>query len=121
MRSEWLTHQGRPIFFCNFAHLSVEALQAEITAVDALICQQPANSMTVLTDVRGLIGSPQVVNLFKNSTSRTKPYIRRSAVVGIGFSGPKKVLFDLVMRFSGQSVVIFEDMEQAKDWLVEEK
>jgi hypothetical protein len=118
MRSEWLTYQGHRLFFCNYAQLTLENLKVEMAAVDAFIGQQPEGSVLILTDVRGLVGSPQVLDLFKQSTSHTKKYIRRSAVVGIGFSGPKKVLFDMVMRFSGQNVVVFEDPEKAKDWLV---
>ncbi len=119
MLSEWIAYKGHRLFICHYANLSLEALQAEIKLVDAALAQQPPASVLILTDVRGLVGSPQVVDMFKQSTARTKPYIRRSAVVGIGFSGPKKVLFDLVMRFSGQKAVVFEDELKAKDWLVE--
>ena len=118
MRSEWLTYKSQKIFFCNYANLDVAALQVEMDAVDALIAQQPPTSVLIMTDVRGLIGSPQVLGMFKKSTAHTKNYIRRSAVVGIGFSGPKKVLFDMVMRFSGQKAVVFEDLDKAKDWLL---
>ena len=119
MRSAWLTHKNHRYFHCNYSHLDLEQLKAEIGAVDAHIAQQPAGSVLILTDVRGLSGSPQVVDLFKKSTVRTKPYIRKSCVIGIALTGPKKVLFDLVMKFSGQSVTIFEDAERAKDWLVQ--
>jgi len=98
--------------------LEIEKLQVEMDEVDAFIGQQPAASVSMLTDVRGLHGSPRVADMFKKSASHTKKHLRKSAVVGIGFSGPKKVLFDVVMRFSGAAVEIFDDIEKAKDWLI---
>lgn len=121
MQSEWQTHQGKRVFYCNYTHLGIEDLQIEMDAVDALLIQEPTNSVLILTDVRGMIGTPQIVNMFKKSASVTKGHIRRSALIGIGFTGPKKVLFDIVIRFSGQDVTLFDDIEKAKDWLVSEK
>jgi hypothetical protein len=118
MRSEWQTYKGKRIFFCNYASLDLGALQVEMNEVDDFIGKQPASSVLILTDVRGLVGSPKVVELFTKSSGHTKKFIRRSAVVGIGFSGPKKVLFDIVMRSSGADVTVFDDMEKARDWLV---
>jgi hypothetical protein len=118
MRSAWLTHKGHKYFYCNYSYLTVAVLESEMREVDEYIGGQPENSVVILTDVRGLVGTPQVFNMFRQSTIHTKKYICRSAVLGIGFSGPKKVLFDLVMRISGQNVVVFDDEEAAKDWLV---
>ena len=119
MHSEWMTHKGQKYFFCNYAHLTDMALlKAEMDAVDEFIGRQPEQSMLILTDVRGLIGTPQVVNLFTKSATHTKKYVRKSAIIGIGFTGPRKVLFDFVLRASGQKVTVFEDLEKAKDWLV---
>jgi hypothetical protein len=61
-----------------------------------------------------------VVGLFIKSATHTKKYLRKSSVIGIGFTGQRKALFDAVMRVSGANVTVFEDIEQAKDWLVAE-
>ncbi|MCJ7432657.1 MAG: hypothetical protein MUO77_04140 [Anaerolineales bacterium] len=119
MRSEWQTHKGRQFFFCNYANLEIEDLQVEMNAVDAFTGQQPEASVLMLTDVRGLPATRQVVGMFIKSASYTRKYLRKSAVIGIGFSGQKKVLFDAVMRISGANVMVFEDIENAKDWLME--
>jgi hypothetical protein len=120
MISEWQEYRGKRFFYCNYSNLNLEQLKTEMDAVDALIAQQPEASVLILTNVNGVTGSPQVVDLFKKSTVHTKKYIRRSVVIGIGLTGPKKTLFDLVMRFSGQNVVIMEDFDKARDWLVKE-
>ena len=118
MRSEWQMYKEKQIFYCDYTRIGVEELQAEMDEVDAFIGKQPEASVLMLTDVQGLIGSPKVVEMFKKSSAHTKKYLSRSAVIGIGFSGPKKILFDLVMRVSGANVNLFDDAQKAKDWLV---
>jgi hypothetical protein len=119
MRSGWQTHKDMQFFFCNYANLDTGALRVEIGEVDAFTGQQPEASVLMLTDVRGLSPTRQIVAMFIKSASYTKKYLRKSAVIGIGFSGQRKVLFDAVMRVSGANVMIFDDIEKAKDWLVE--
>jgi hypothetical protein len=119
MRSEWQNHKGKPFFYCNYANLEVDQLQAEMEAVRDFITQQPANSVSILADVRGLSASRQIVGHFLKSLPRTKKHLYKSAVIGIGLSGQKKVLFDAVMRITGAEMQVFEDIEKAKDWLAE--
>jgi len=117
MQSEWITHKGKRIFYSNLSgfHTDVTALGAEIDESDTVICQQPENSILVLVDVRGSVGSTEVVQLFKDSSIRTKKYVRKTAVIGI--SGFRKVLLDAITRFSGRNATTFDDLDAAKDWL----
>lgn len=119
MRSEWQTYKGQQFFYCNYADLEIEQLQAEMNEVDPYLMQQPAGSVLILTDVRGIAPTRQIVGAFIKSVPRTKKYLRKSVVIGIGFSGQRKVLFDAVMRITRGDVVVFDDVETAKDWLVE--
>jgi hypothetical protein len=119
MRSGWQVHKGRQFFFCNYANLDPKVLQVEMDEVDAFTGQQPEASVLMLTDVRGLFPTRQIVGMFIKSASYTKKYLRKSAVIGIGFSGQRKVLFDAVMRVTGANVMVFDDIEKAKDWLME--
>jgi hypothetical protein len=117
MRSEWQTHKGRQFFYCNYSGLGIGPLQAEMDEVDVFIAQQPAGSVLILTDMRGVSPSRQIVAAFIKSVPHTKKYLHKSAVIGIG-SGNRKVLFDAVMRITGGDVMAFDDVEEAKDWLV---
>lgn len=94
-----------------------KSLQAEVNAVDEIICQQPENSVLILVDVRGTTTTLDAVELFKNSSARTTHHVRKVAVLGI--TGIRKVLLDVVSQYSGQEMTIFDDIEKAKDWLVE--
>jgi len=121
MRSSWIIHQGKRILcadYTNFQPEDFEALKAELLAVEAEICRQPINSVLSLTDVRGSIATREAVELFKKSAPVAKKHILRQAVIGV--TGVKRILFDAVVKISGQNARTFDDVEQAKDWLVKE-
>jgi hypothetical protein len=115
MKSRWITHAGKSIFHIDLSDFwtDVDALKAELDEASAITCQQPENSLLVLTDVRGTVLSTEVLNIGKESSARTTKHVHKTAVLGI--SGFRKVLLDAVSRFSGQCFAVFEE---AKDWLV---
>jgi len=119
MRSGYITHKDKQIFLADYRHLLIDEFEKEIKAVTEALCTAPQNSVACLNDTSGLIASPKVIDLFKWSVSRTKPHISKAAVVGVGFSGARKILFDAILRITGQTVTLFDDLEKAKDWLVE--
>jgi len=120
MKSKWITYKGKKVFYCDYSNFQgdLQALRAENEAVDAIFCRQPEASVLSLSDVRNTIASAEMVELFKKSAGRTKPYAQKQAVVGI--SGIKRILADAVARFSGQAMSYFDDVESAKNWLVSE-
>ncbi len=120
MKSGFVTHKGKRVYVANYAHLSPGDFEQEIKAVTAELCTQPLNSTVCVNDTTGLIATPQVIALFTKSAAQTKPHLRKAAVVGIGFTGARKTLLDLVLKGSGQTAVAFEDLEAAKDWLIKD-
>ena len=118
MRSKWITHRGRRILYSDYTRYSVEdfsALQEELAAVETEICSQPEDSVLLITDVTGSVASREAVELFKESAARSKKHVFKNAVIGI--TGLKKILFDAVVRFSGQNARAFDDLQKGKDWL----
>ena len=120
MKARWIEHKGKRIFYgdCTDFGYDVDAIKAEMDEALPEIRAQPKNSMLVIIDVRGTVGSREAMQVFKEYSVKTKPYQRKVAVIGI--TGYRKVLLDAVSFFSGRSMVPFNDLEQAKDWIVEE-
>jgi len=123
MKSHWITHQGKQILYCDYSGFGIsdfDALKAELDEAVAVIVQQPEGTLLALTDVRGSVGSPPVVDLLKDAAIVTTKHIRKQAVVGV--TGLKKILFDAVIRISRQPAKAFGDLEveEAKQWLVGE-
>ena len=123
MKSRWITHEGKRIFYSDCTDIKLadlDQLKAELDEMVAVLAQEPGASVLVITDVRRSVGSPAAVELLKTRESAAAKYILRNAVIGI--TGIKKILFDAVIRASGQNARAFSDLEidQAKHWLVEE-
>jgi hypothetical protein len=52
------------------------------------------------------------------ASAATKAYAHRTAVLGV--TGVKRKLADLLIALTGQSLKYFDDIEAAKNWLVED-
>src|SRR5687768_2179980 len=117
MRSHWIVHHGVEILYCDFSNLKrdVDALKAEVNAVDAEIVKKPRGSVRAIADLTGTVTSTEVVQIFKGSATATKDFILKQAVVGV--TGMQKILAQGVAFFSGQSMHLFDSTEKAKDWL----
>ena len=120
MRSGWQTHKGQQFFFGDYANLNGDSLREEVDAGDVLIVQQPVASVVALIDVNGVTPTRENLGIFIKSVQRTTKYVRKSAVIGVGLSGQRKVLFDAVKRITEDNMMVFDDVEAAKDWLLED-
>ena len=118
MRSKWISYKGVKIFFRHYDNMDASSLRLEVAACEDIICKEPERSVLILTDVRGTLNTHETTDIYKKSATNTRCYVKKSAVVGIGLSGPSKLLFDLIMKFSGQNAIPFKDLQKAKDWLV---
>lgn len=119
MKSHWDTHQGVRFFHFDLSGFGDDdkGVIEECDAADAVIMAEPPDSVLILNDVRDSVGSMEVVKYLQVSAERSSPYIARAAVVGV--SGIKSVLLQVVNRFSKHPIVPFEDIQEAKNWLVQ--
>jgi len=120
MRSHWIEHEGEKILYCDYVGFSesdFDALKTELRDVENLLSNEPDHSVLSVSDVRDSVASRQAVEQFKLAAVRTGRHIRKQAVIGV--TGIKKIFFDVIVRLSKQNAKAFDDLEQAKQWLVE--
>ncbi len=120
MRSKWIEHKGKKIFFQDFSGLlyDADALKKELTQVQAEVISHPKNSLLILSDFRDTNMTNEMMPLLNASSAMTKDHIRKTAVLGV--TGIKRTLADLLTRLTGQPLKYFDSEVLAKDWLVEE-
>jgi hypothetical protein len=121
MKSHWITHQGRRIFYADYSNFgtNLAALQVELDAVAAVLSQEPPDSVIVLNNMQGNIVAPGVTAQLREAVAKTNPYVRKRAVIGLG--GAQRGLLDMVNVFAGRGAIYaFEDEPSALDWLVKE-
>ena len=120
MRSKWIEHMGKKIFFQDFSGFlyDADALKKELTQVQAEVISHPKNSLLILSDFRDTNITGEMMPLLNAGSAITKDHVRKTAVLGV--TGVKRTLADLLTRFTGQPLKYFNTEYAAKDWLVEE-
>ena len=117
-RLRLLTHKGKEIIFLDFSNCHVDEVFKVIELAEKIIRVQQHNTVLTLSDVTDTRYNRDVIRALKEFANENKPFVRAGAVIGI--DGLKKVVYDAVMKFSGRNLPAFDDVEKAKDWLVEQ-
>ena len=120
MRSTWIEHKGKKIFYQDFSKLfyNSAAVKAELAEVKKVVLSEPQGSVLVLTDMRDTNVGSDLLPAMNAASTATKAHIHKTAVLGV--IGMKRKLADLLSTLTGQPLKYFDDIEAAKDWLVEE-
>jgi len=118
MKSHWMIHKGKKVFYADYSHMNSEELRAEVALVEPVLCLMPKNSVLSLADVRGTYGTTDAMTILKGITAKTKLHVHKRAVVGV--IGVQKILLKALNQFSGQETVAFDSVDKALDWLVED-
>ena len=120
MCSSWIEHKDKHIFYQDFSNLfyNSAAVQAELEEVQMIVKAEPLDSVLVLTDLRDTNIGSDVLPLMNAASIATKDHVHKTAVLGV--AGMKRKLADLLSSITGQPLKYFDDMEAAKNWLVQE-
>ncbi len=120
MRSTWIEHKGKKIFYQDFSKhfYNSAAVKAELAEVQKVVTTQPKDSVLVLSDFRDTSVGNDLLASMNAASAATKAYVHKTAVLGV--TGMKRKLADLLTALTGQPLKYFDDMESAKNWLAEE-
>src|SRR5262249_43141420 len=118
VQSSWVERDGRRVMYLRYSGFKSDtnALSAEVEAANLEVCKQPKGSVLALVDLADTTASSAAVELFKQSSVRTKPYIDKLALIGI--SGLKRFLAEVVARVSGREMRMFDTEDAAFAWLL---
>jgi len=116
-RTRFIDHRGTAILLYDFAGIADvdEGLRVVQAAVPRILGQPPRSVRTLVT-VKDSKFDTRIARAVQHLASHNKPYVLASAIVGL--SGLQRVILSAVMRVTGRKFGTFEDVEEAKDWLV---
>ena len=120
MRSNWIEYKGKKILFQDFSKLfyNSAAVKAELNEIIKIVTAEPKDSVLVLTDMRDTNVGGDLIPAMNTASTATKDHVHKTAVLGV--IGMKRKLADLLTALTGQPLKYFDDIESAKNWLVEE-
>jgi len=116
-RVKFIKHEEKDILFLDFSNTRTDEVLKIIEDAKRVISTKPMNSLLTLTDVTNARFNDEVGDGMKQFSAHNKPYVKAAAVVGI--TGLKKIIFGAVVAFSKRNIESFDDVEQAKRWLVD--
>ena len=120
MRSTWIEHKGKKIFYQDFSKnfYNSAAVKTELAEVQKIVVSEPVNSVRVLSDFRDTTVGTDLLSAMNTASAATKAHVHKTAVLGV--TGMKRKLADLLTALTGQPLKYFDDMEAAKNWLIED-
>lgn len=120
MKSRWIEHEGKQIFFQDFSGLffKADAVRKELEEVQAEVVKHPKNSLLILSDFTDTNMTNELMPLLNNASAVTKDHVRKTAVLGV--TGIKRTLADMLTRLTGQPLKYFDDKQAALMWLIQE-
>lgn len=119
-RGSFIVHNDKEIYFIDYTNLKQEEEFLEaIKSTNAFREKVKASGkkdLLMLVDVTNSYVYGQVFSEIKRSAKLTQDITRRTAVVGV--TGVKKTLLDMMNAFTTLNVKPFDNIEEAKNWLV---
>jgi hypothetical protein len=115
-RAGVINHKGKEIVFLDFSDCPVEEAESVINAAKPIIREKPEKTVLTLTYTDGGKFDSDIISSLKEFTRGNEPYVKAAAVVGI--TGLQKIVLDAVSFFSRREFATFDDMEEAKDYLI---
>ncbi len=119
-RGSFIECKDKEIYFIDYSNLKQEEEFLEaIKSTNAFRERVKASGkkdLLMLVDVTNSYVYGQVFSEIKRSANLTQDITRRTAVVGV--KGVKKTLLDMMNAFTTLNVKPFDNIEDAKNWLV---
>ncbi|MDD3804312.1 MAG: hypothetical protein PHW02_08030 [bacterium] len=114
-----LEHKGKKIFFVDLKDSRVSAENIEIiNSAKEMIMKMGEKSVLLLSDYTNAHYDIPAAEAMKEFSKNVTPYVKASAVLGV--TGIKRILFNSVVKLTGRHIEIFDTMEDALNYLVEQ-
>ncbi|MFH1460259.1 MAG: hypothetical protein ABIG64_07835 [Candidatus Omnitrophota bacterium] len=120
MKSGWIEHKNKKIFFAKYCDFGtdLESLKAEVEECDRIILAQPRKSVLLLCDFHNTTETSEIKAYIKKSAAKTNINIKKIAALRV--YGLRLVIMKAIALFIDMPIQAFEDIEKAKDWLVQD-
>jgi hypothetical protein len=118
-RAKWIEHKGKRIFEMDCTNASLEEMNQVIEECIKEVRSQPEQSVFTLIVAGGTAFSGETIGNLKELARDNAPYVKASAIVGV--TGLYKVVFNAVALFSKRRFDLFDNVEEARDYLAKQE
>lgn len=115
-RAEVMYHKGRRIARIDLAKATTADVIQACTEAAPLIQNQPEKSVFCWVDTEGTMMTKEISEALKMFTLKNKPFVRMTAITGIG--GVQKVVLSAILIFTKRdNLVVKNSKDEALDFL----
>jgi hypothetical protein len=121
MKSHWLEHQGKRVFFADYSEFGddSEGIYAEGQDVIRELMNEPGHAALVIIDVHDTHASMPNSAMFRKILVQSSGFVAKRAVIGL--SSSTRYFINTLIHLSGKgSLTPFDSLEKALDWIVKE-
>jgi hypothetical protein len=112
-------HKGKKIYYSDWTNLkTTETALPVMNETSDFIVNLGQTNLLEIIDAKGSFATPEVLKILKEINNKVKKYSKKKAFVGL--SSAQRVLLNTINMFSGTQIHGFDDVEEAKDWLVKD-
>ena len=117
-RIKKIFHQGREILYFDFSNFTDDDYESFSQEITRTIADHGQKDLLVMTNVSNNSFSIESVKKTRKIGKIIQPYLKKSAIIGI--TKHQEMFLKAVKILSGIEINIFQSVEEARDWLVEE-
>ena len=120
MPIQWIEHQGKQLLFIDVSNLTNDYSQlgSELERLVSLVQSEPYSSILALADLRNTHLNNNALLALMSNAPLAAPHFRKSAML-IEYNHARRIILDSLSQFIGHLPKRFDNLEAAKDWLVE--
>jgi hypothetical protein len=121
MKSHWIEHKGKRVLLADYSGLGddAEAIYAEGQYVVQELKNNPGGAALVINDVHDTHASIANSNMMKKILAQSKGLVAKRAVIGL--TSTTRYFVNALIHLTGKgSLIQFDSLEKALDWIVEE-
>ncbi|HPD19186.1 MAG TPA: hypothetical protein PLF61_05940, partial [Candidatus Goldiibacteriota bacterium] len=107
-RMQILEHKGKKILYLDFSKANYEEAKEIMNDAQKIIFSSEPNSLLIIDNFTDAEVTPQATYKLKEFVMQNKPYIKASAVMGVG--GIKRVLLNTIIQHSGRKFYVFNNI-----------
>lgn len=118
--TRFIEYRGRKIVMMDFSRVgdTEEALR-RIEEARQFVAEQPREKhLLTLVDATDSPFNRPITDALRKLSAHNRPYVIANATIGA--TGLKKTLLTMISRLTGRNLKAFDDMDAAKDWLIEQ-
>jgi hypothetical protein len=117
-RLKFIEHKGKRILSINSVGADFQLIRAIAAECWHLVSREEPKSVRTLNDLEGGEFSSETTKVFSELVAKNRPYVFRGALIGI--KGMRFFAYQSVVSLTNRPLKLFNDRQQALDWLVKE-